>query len=190
MQQSFSSLIELRSTSLLEACTRLVIAAQHFDSEQHVRSARQSLQEWELNWKPFAQRTQTYVQNYHDSAIKVSNWAFYSNHVTTCGLIAASFFCYKSATSMLICCPIYDKMVLSAVSACLIADYLYPNFCKSSLHLLVFCSLIHFHKSSPTLLHGIDYTSLSFACPINENNQRRTCNMYLHMYLDLNLAAF
>jgi len=46
-------------------------------------------------------------------------------------------------------------MVLSVVSACVIADYLYPNFCGSSLHLIVFFSLIHFHKSSPTLLHGI-----------------------------------
>jgi len=42
------------------------------------------------------------MQNYHDSAIKVANSAFYSNHVTTCGPTAASFFCYKLATSMLI----------------------------------------------------------------------------------------
>jgi len=75
-----------------------------------------------------------YMQNYDDSAIKVANSAFYSNHVTTCGPIAASFFCYKSATDMLICCPIGDKMVVSVVPACLIADYLYPNFCESSLH--------------------------------------------------------
>ena len=31
---------------------------------------------------------------------------------------------------MLICCPISDKMVLSVVSACLIADYLYPNILR------------------------------------------------------------
>jgi len=74
------------------------------------------------------------MQNYHDSAIKVVNSAFYSNHVTTCGPIAASFYCYESATSMLICCPKGDKMVLSVISACLIADYLYPNVCESSLH--------------------------------------------------------
>jgi len=63
-------------------------------------------------------------------------------------------------------------------------------FVKAGFILLVSFSLIHFHKSSPTLLHGIAYASSSFACPINENNQRRTYNMYLHMYLDLNLAAF
>ena len=34
-------------------------------------------------------------------------------------------FCYNLATNMSICCPINDKMVLSVVSACLIADYLY-----------------------------------------------------------------
>jgi len=97
-----------------------------------------------------------------------------------------SFFCYKLATNILICCPISDKMVLSAVSACLIADYLYSHFfVKAVCNLLVSFSLIHFHKSSSTLLHG----PLSFACPINENNQRRTCNMYLHIHLDLNLAA-
>jgi len=68
------------------------------------------------------------MQNYHEGAIKVANSAFYLNHVTTYGPFAASFFCYKLATNMLICCPISDKMVLSVVSACLIADCLYPNF--------------------------------------------------------------
>jgi len=62
----------------------------------------------------------TYLQNYHDSAMKVANWqkrqtALYSNHVTTCGPIAASFLCYKSATSMLICCPTGDKMLFQPV---------------------------------------------------------------------------
>jgi len=56
------------------------------------------------------------------------------------------------AINGLICCPISDKMVLSIVSACLIAYYLYPNFCESR---LVSFSVIHFHKTSPTLLHGI-----------------------------------
>jgi len=92
------------------------------------------------------------MQNYYDGAIKVANSAFYSNHITTCGFITTSFFCYKWATNMLICCPISDKMVLSIVSACLIAYYLYPNFCESR---LVSFSVIHFHKTSPTLLHGI-----------------------------------
>jgi len=68
------------------------------------------------------------MQNYQDGAIKVANSAFYLNHVTTCGPIAAFFFCYKLATNMLVCFPINDKMVLSVVSACLIADYLYPIF--------------------------------------------------------------
>jgi len=96
------------------------------------------------------------MQNYHDGAIKVANSAFYSNHVTICGPIAASFFCYKLATNMLIYCPINDKMVLSVVSACLIADYLYPTFFVKTVRiLLVSFSLIHFHKSSPTLLQCI-----------------------------------
>jgi len=66
------------------------------------------------------------------------------------------FFCYKLATNMLICCPVSDKMVLSVVSACLIAGYLYPKiFVKTVCILHVSSSLIHFHKSSPNSLHGI-----------------------------------
>ena len=54
-------------------------------------------------------------------------------------------------------------------------------FVKAVCHLLVSFNLIHFH---PRLVqpYCIVYTSLSFACPINENNQRRTCNMYLHTF--------
>jgi len=64
--------------------------------------------------------------------------------------------CYKLATNILVCCPISDKLILSVVSACLIADYLYPNFFVKAVCIsLVSFSLIHFHKSSPTLLHGI-----------------------------------
>ena len=37
------------------------------------------------------------MQNYYDGAIKVANSAFYSNHITTCGFITTSFFCYKWA---------------------------------------------------------------------------------------------
>jgi len=107
--------------------------------------------------------------------------AFYSNHVTTCGPIAASFFCYKLATNMLICCPINDKMVLSVVSACLIADYI-QFFYESRLH---FTCLFQCH-SFPQVWHNLTAwyipTSLSFACPKNENNQRRTCHMYLHLH--------
>jgi len=53
----------------------------------------------------------------------------------TCGRIAASFFCYKLGTNMLICCPIINKMVLSVVSACLIADYLPYLFAYKTIRL-------------------------------------------------------
>jgi len=62
----------------------------------------------------------------------------------------------KIVTRVTLSQPISVKMVLSVVSACLIADYLYPNcFVKTICILLVSFSLIHFHKSSTTLLHGI-----------------------------------
>jgi len=143
---------------------------------------------WTENHLRSGRKRSTYMQNYHDGAIKVANSAFYSNHVTTCGPIAASFICYKLA-NMQICCPISDKMVLSVVSACLIADYLYPNFLWKSFafYLSLSVSFISTRLAQP---YCMVFTSLSFACPINENNQRRTCNMYLHMHLDWNLAAF
>jgi len=62
------------------------------------------------------------MQNYHDSAIKVVNQHFIQNMSPPADLLQL-LFCHKSATSMLICCPIRNKMVLSVVSACLIADY-------------------------------------------------------------------
>jgi len=61
-------------------------------------------------------------------------------------------------------------------------------FVKTVCILLVSFSLIHFHSVAQP--YYMLYTSLSFAFPINENNQRRTYKMYLHMHLDLNLAAF
>jgi len=123
------------------------------------------------------------------------NWQgklrFFSNDVTTCGPIAASFFCYKLATNMLICCLISDKMVLNVVSACLIADYLYPNLLWKPFAFYLSHS-VSFISTSLAQPYCMVYTSLSFAfaCPINENNQRRTCDMYLHIHLDLNIAAF
>ena len=104
-------------------------------------------------------------------------------------LLQPPFFCYKLATNILICCPINGKMVLSAVSACLIADYLYPNFLWKPFAFYLYLS-VSFISTSLAQPYCMLYTPLSFACPINENNQRRTCNMYLHMHLDLNLAAF
>ena len=104
---------------------------------------------------------------------------------TYCSLL----FCYKLATNMLICCPISDKMVFSVVSACLIADYLYPNFLWKPFAYYLSLS-VSFISTSLAQPYCMVHTALSFACPINGNNQRRTCNMYLHMYLDLNLAAF
>ena len=90
---------------------------------------------------------------------------------------------------MLICCPLSDKMVLSVVSACLIADYLCPNFLWKLFALYLPLS-VSFISTSLAQLYCMVYTALPFASPINENNQRRICNMCLHMHLDLYLAAF
>jgi len=75
-------------------------------------------------------------------------------------------FCYKLAANMLICCPISDKMVLNVVSACLIADYLHPNFLWKpfAFYLSLSVSFIFLSLAQP---YCMVYTSLSFAFPIN-----------------------
>jgi len=76
-------------------------------------------------------------------------------------------FCYKLATNMLICCPISDKMVLIVVSACFIADYLYPNFLWKPFAIYLSLS-VSFISTSLAQPYCMAYTSLSFACPTNE----------------------
>jgi len=131
------------------------------------------------------------MQNYHDGAIKVARQTqhFIRTMSPPADLLQPPFFCYKLATNRLICCPISEKMVLSVVSACLIVDYLYPNFLWKPFAFYLSLS-VSFISTSIAQPYCMVYTSLSFVCPINENNQRRTCNMYLHIHLDLNLAAF
>ena len=156
------------------------------------------------------------MQNYRDGAIKVASQTqhFIRTMSPPADLLQLPFFamdwrptCWYVAQQMTKWWSvlfqhvwlqiIYIQIFVKAV--CILVGFYYKHFRLEHLSIsayseLVSFSLIHFSVSfiSTSLAqpYCMAYTSLSFACPINENNQRRTCNMYLHIHLDWNLAAF
>jgi len=89
-------------------------------------------------------RTTTIVQNNHDSARAKS--VFYSNHVTTCGLLAASFFAINRRPACW-CVPHQVTKSCWVLFQHVWLQIIYIQiFVKAICILLVFFSLNHFHK--------------------------------------------